>query len=67
MMIKRSRMMVCGLALTLLLGGCGNVYAGSGTGARQNGQRDRSESSRAESEEPESRESEGRTTEINEP
>lgn len=63
MMIKCSRMMVCGLALMLLLGGCGNVYAGAGTGQRQNGQRDRSESSRKESEESESRESENRNTE----
>lgn len=64
MMIKRSRMMMCGLALMLLLGGCGNVYAG--TGARQNGQRDRSESSRKESEESGSRESEDRDMENNE-
>lgn len=58
MRIKQSRMMVCGLALMLLLGGCGNVYAGSGTGARQNGQRDRSESSSREREETESEEAE---------
>lgn len=51
MMIKRSRMAVCGLALTLLLSGCGNVYAG--TAAWQNGKRDRSEDTSRESEEAE--------------
>lgn len=56
MMIKRSRIMVCGLALMLMFGGCGNVYAGSGAG--KNGQRERSESSRRESEEAETEEAE---------
>lgn len=65
-MIRRSRMAVCGLALMLLLGGCGNVYAGSGTGGRQNGQRDRAESSRKESAESESRETESRRKENTE-
>ncbi|MCM1056037.1 MAG: RsiV family protein [Firmicutes bacterium] len=51
---KYSRLIACGLALALLLGNYGNVYAASGTW--QNGRRDRSEISGAESSAPAERE-----------
>lgn len=52
MMIRNRKcggMMICGLALMLLLGSCGNVYAASGLGVLQNGRREHA----GESERPE--------------
>lgn len=60
MMLKCSRTVVRGLVLALMLGGCGNMYAGANV--RQNGQRNRSEDTRRESGEKDPEEAENAGT-----